>query len=189
MLAPKEIYLNNNETFAHFKNYPRIKQSAFSIPEQKGKFNFTQPSPPDIQVDHKLDAPLAKLESFLMESAQPVVFSVESSGRRESLLELLHRIDVAPYIIDSWHDLQNSDFEFAITEAPLENTFFSEQLNTWIISENALFGERIRQRRRQKEEKDQSENVIRNLTELTPGAAVVHMEHGVGATEVWKKSN
>jgi len=180
VLAPKEIYLNNNETFAHFKNYPRIKQSASSIPEQKGKFNFTQPSPPDIQVDHKLDKPLAKLESFLMESAQPVVFSVESSGRRESLLELLQRIDVAPYIIDSWHDLQNSDFEFAITEAPLENTFFSEQLNTWVISENALFGERIRQRRRQKEEKDQSENVIRNLTELTPGAAVVHMEHGVG---------
>ena len=180
VLAPKEIYLNQNETFAHFKNYPRIRQTAEAITEQKGKYNFTQPDQPNIQVDHKLDKPLAKLEAFLMESSQPIVFSVESSGRRESLLELLNRIDVTPHIIDSWQDLKLTDFEFAITEAPLEDTFFSEKINTWIISENALFGERIRQRRRQKEEKDQSENVIRNLTELTPGAAVVHMEHGVG---------
>jgi transcription-repair coupling factor (superfamily II helicase) len=180
VLAPKEIYLNDNETFAQFKNYGRIKQYTQQVPEQSGKYNFESSSLPSIQVDHKLDQPMAKLESFLMESSQPVVFSVESSGRRESLVELLQRISITPQIIDGWLDLQTADFEFAITEAPLEDTFFSEHLNTWVISENALFGERIRQRRRQKEEKDQSENVIRNLTELTPGAAVVHMEHGVG---------
>jgi len=180
VLTPKEIYLNDNETFAHFKNYRRIKQTPLVIPEQAGKYNYQQPTAPQIQVDHKLERPLAKLETFLMDSAQPVVFSVESSGRREALLELLQRIDVSPQIIDNWNDLQHADFEFAITEAPLEDTFFSDKLNSWLISENALFGQRIRQRRRQKEEKDQSENVIRNLTELTPGGAVVHMEHGVG---------
>jgi transcription-repair coupling factor (superfamily II helicase) len=180
VLAPKEIYLNDNETFANFKNYGRIKQYNEEIPEQKGRYNFVTSTLPNIQVDHKLDRPMAKLESFLMGSSQPVVFSVESSGRRESLIELLQRINISPQIIDGWVDLQHADFEIAITEAPLEDTFFSEQLNSWVISENALFGQRIRQRRRQKEEKDQSENVIRNLTELTPGAAVVHMEHGVG---------
>jgi transcription-repair coupling factor (superfamily II helicase) len=180
VLAPKEIFLNDNETFANFKNYGRIKQYNEEIPEQKGRYNFVTSTLPNIQVDHKLDRPMAKLESFLMGSSQPVVFSVESSGRRESLIELLQRINISPQIIDGWIDLQNADFEIAITEAPLEDTFFSEQLNSWVISENALFGQRIRQRRRQKEEKDQSENVIRNLTELTPGAAVVHMEHGVG---------
>ncbi|MFT7109359.1 MAG: transcription-repair coupling factor (superfamily II helicase) [Psychrobacter glaciei] len=180
VLAPKEIFLNDNETFANFKNYGRIKQYNEEIPEQKGRYNFVTSTLPNIQVDHKLDQPMAKLESFLMGSSQPVVFSVESSGRRESLIELLQRINISPQIIDGWIDLQNADFEIAITEAPLEDTFFSEQLNSWVISENALFGQRIRQRRRQKEEKDQSENVIRNLTELTPGAAVVHMEHGVG---------
>ncbi len=180
VLAPKEIYLNDNETFSYFKNYRRIKQTPQTIPEQPGKYNYQQPASPQIQVDHKLERPLAKLEAFLMGSAQPVVFSVESSGRREALLELLQRIDVNPQLIDNWHDLQHADFEFAITEAPLEDTFFSNKLNSWLISENALFGQRIRQRRRQKEEKDQSENIIRNLTELTPGGAVVHMEHGVG---------
>jgi transcription-repair coupling factor (superfamily II helicase) len=180
VLAPKEIYLNDNETFANFKNYGRIKQYNEEISEQKGNYNFVTSTLPNIQVDHKLDRPMAKLESFLMGSSQPVVFSVESSGRRESLIELLQRINISPQIIDGWVDLKHADFEIAITEAPLEDTFFSEQLNSWVISENALFGQRIRQRRRQKEEKDQSENVIRNLTELTPGAAVVHIEHGVG---------
>jgi transcription-repair coupling factor (superfamily II helicase) len=180
VLAPKEIYLNDNETFAHFKNYGRIKYQHTVLADKAGYFNFDQPELQSLQVDHKAEQPLAKLEAFLMNSSQPVAFSVESAGRRESLLELLQRIGVQPQVIDSWEDLKQADFEFAVTEAPLEDSFFSDELNAWIISENALFGERIRQRRRQKEEKDQSENVIRNLTELTPGAAVVHIDHGVG---------
>jgi len=180
VLAPKELYLNDNESFAHFKNYGRIRVHSHTLPEQVGRFNFTQPKLPNLQIDHKHEQPLAKLETFLMENASPVIFCAESAGRREALLELLQRIGVMPHIIDEWGDINDTDFEYAITTAPLENSFYNGHSNTWIISENALFGERIRQQRRQKKEKDQSENVIRNLTELTMGAAVVHIDHGVG---------
>ena len=180
VLAPKELYLNDNESFAKFKSYPRIRVHANTLEEQTGRHNFLQPILPNLQIEHKNEQPLSKLENFLMETSQPVVFCAESAGRREALLELLERIGVQPQIIDQWHDLSSTDFEYAITTAPLENSFFNDQNNSWIISENALFGERIRQQRRQKQEKDQSENVIRNLTELTPGAAVVHIDHGVG---------
>lgn len=180
VLPPNEIYLNDNQTFAQFKLLGRIKTFTAPIKEQQGHHNFELPSLPSLQVNHKHENPLSALESFLMENDEPVVFCVESAGRREALLELLERIQISPQIIDSWQDLNEHEFEFAITTAPIEDSFYSQTLNAWLISENALFGERIRQSRRQKQEKDQSENVIRNLTELTIGSAVVHIDHGVG---------
>jgi transcription-repair coupling factor (superfamily II helicase) len=180
VLPPNEIYLNDNQTFAQFKLYGRIKTFTDNIKEQAGHYNFAPPLLPSLQVNHKHDNPLEALESFLMENNEAVVFCVESAGRREALLELLERINISPQIIDSWHDLLEHEFEFAITTAPIEDSFYSQQIDAWLISENALFGERIRQTRRQKQEKDQSENIIRNLTELTVGAAVVHIDHGVG---------
>ena len=180
VLPPKELYLNDNESFSQFKPFPRIRVHSKTLEEQAGRHNFQQPLLPNLQIEHKHENPLTKLEDFLLESAYPVVFCAESAGRREALLELLERIGVTPQIIDQWQDLNDTEFEYAITTAPLENSFFNTQTDSWIISENSLFGERIRQQRRQKQEKDQSENVIRNLTELTPGAAVVHIDHGVG---------
>jgi transcription-repair coupling factor (superfamily II helicase) len=180
VLPPKDLYLNDNESFAHFKNFGRIKVHKQVLAEQTGRYNFTQPELPNLQIEHKQEQPLAKLEHFLMENASPVIFCAESAGRREALLELLQRIGVTPHIIDDWLDINDTQFDYAITTAPLEQSFYDTLNETWIISENALFGERIRQQRRQKKEKDQSENVIRNLTELTLGAAVVHIDHGVG---------
>ncbi len=180
VLAPKELYLNDNESFAQFKNFGRIKVHKQALTEQAGRYNFAQPELPNLQIEHKQEQPLAKLENFLMENASPVIFCAESAGRREALLELLQRIGVTPQIIDNWLDIHDTQFDYAITTAPLEHSFYDTQNETWIISENALFGERIKQQRRQKKEKDQSENVIRNLTELTLGAAVVHIDHGVG---------
>ena len=180
VLAPNEIYLNDNEIFAKFKQFSRIRFQEDALNEQAGRFNFSSQELDNIQVEHKSEQPLSKLEHFLMQTSDKVAFSVESSGRREALLELLERIHVSPQIIDSWGDLQQVEFDIAITTAPLEDSFFSDQTNSWIISEKSLFGERIRQSRRQKQEKDQSENIIRNLTELTLGAAVVHIDHGVG---------
>ena len=180
VLAPKELYLNDNQTFGLFKKYPRIRIHQNPVAQQAGHFNYQQPSLPNLFVDHKHNKPLEKLEQFLMENNEPVVFCAESSGRREALIELLERIGVTPQIIDNWHDLTQTDFEYAITTAPLDDSFYSDTLQSFLIGENALFGERIRQKRRQKVEKDNSENIIRNLTELTLGAAVVHIDHGVG---------
>jgi transcription-repair coupling factor (superfamily II helicase) len=48
-----------------------------------------------------------------------------------------------------------------------------------IIAEPQLFGERAPQRRRQRRARD-PDAVIRDLADLSPGAPVVHEEHGIG---------
>ncbi|WP_242445589.1 transcription-repair coupling factor [Chromatium okenii] len=49
-----------------------------------------------------------------------------------------------------------------------------------LITETQLYGERVRQERRRHERERDGDAVIRNLTELTAGAPVVHENHGVG---------
>ncbi len=49
-----------------------------------------------------------------------------------------------------------------------------------IISESQLFGEQVMQRRLRKGPRQDADYIIRNLTELSIGSPVVHIEHGVG---------
>ena len=49
-----------------------------------------------------------------------------------------------------------------------------------LITETQLYGERVRQERRRRERERDSDAIVRNLTELTEGAPVVHENHGVG---------
>lgn len=180
VLAPTHLYLNDNQVFSQFKQYGRIQTSAESITEQAGRYNFDHPALPDLQIDHKADNPLAKLESFMIDRHESIVFCVESAGRREALIELTERIGVKPQVLNDWSEVMTKLTDNAVVEAPIEESFFSELASAWLISENSLFGQRITQTRRRNKEKEQSENVIRNLTELSMGAAVVHIDHGVG---------
>ena len=49
-----------------------------------------------------------------------------------------------------------------------------------LLAEAQLFGQRIAQVRRRKKVVDQSDAIVKTLTELTLGALVVHVDHGVG---------
>ncbi|TGH77025.1 hypothetical protein, partial [Escherichia coli] len=61
-----------------------------------GQINLGYQSLPDLSVQAQQKSPLDNLRKFLESFSGPVVFSVESEGRREALLELLARIKVAP---------------------------------------------------------------------------------------------
>ncbi|PSC99207.1 hypothetical protein C7D74_31970, partial [Klebsiella pneumoniae] len=50
----------------------------------------------DLAVQAQNKAPLDNLRRFLESFTGPVIFSVESGGRREALSEMLARIKVAP---------------------------------------------------------------------------------------------
>ncbi|HCB14002.1 MAG TPA: hypothetical protein DEP36_10605, partial [Gammaproteobacteria bacterium] len=48
-----------------------------------------------------------------------------------------------------------------------------------IIAEPQLYGERVRQARRRVQSRD-PDAIIRNLSDLSLGAPIVHEEHGIG---------
>ncbi len=180
ILPPRDIYLNMDELFAALKAYPRTLIHPETLEPRAGYGNFACEAPPALPIRAQQDNPLASLEAYFLSFEGRVIFCAESAGRRETLLELLGRIGKRPREVDSWPAFLDSADSLAITVAPLEQGLVQTQPPISLIAESQLFGERIQQQRRRKQSQDNSELVVKNLTELKPGAPVVHIDHGVG---------
>jgi transcription-repair coupling factor (superfamily II helicase) len=73
--------------------------------------------------------------------------------------------------------------KFAITIASLEQGFALTKPAITVLTERELYGERVRSERDRKRRRGTArdpESIIRDLTELTLGAPIVHVDHGVG---------
>jgi transcription-repair coupling factor (superfamily II helicase) len=70
---------------------------------------------------------------------------------------------------------------FAIVVAPLEQGFALKQPALTVLTERELYGERVRtDRKRRRGAARDPDAIIRDLTELSVGAPIVHVDHGVG---------
>jgi transcription-repair coupling factor (superfamily II helicase) len=122
----------------------------------------------------------APLLRFLDNFPGRVLFSAESAGRRESVIELLRGRGLELSRIGSWQEFLAADARLAVTVAPLENGILMPEAGLAIISEQQLFGDKPRQRNRRRRAERDPESIIRQLNDLQPGSPVVHAEYGVG---------
>ena len=180
LLPPAEVFLPVEDCFARLKNWPRVVIGAEDLESGVGRERFAARTLPDLAIDAKASQPLAALEHFITDFPGRVLFTAESAGRREVLLELLARLNLRPGQVDGWAAFQASAERIAIALAPLDEGLVLDDPAVALIPENPLFGQRIMQRRRREKGRDAGENVIKNLTELREGAPVVHIDHGVG---------
>lgn len=180
LLPPRDIYLAIDELFGNLKNYCRTFVGSTPLDEKEGQINFATEATPSLPIRAQADNPLAAIQAFLMEFNGRVLFCAESAGRRETLLELLGRIRIRPAALETWNEFLTSSEKIAITVAPLDQGLLQTDPKLAVIAESQLFGERIQQQRRRKQTQDNADMVVKNLTELKIGAAVVHIDHGVG---------
>ena len=184
LLPPEKLFLRDNELFEALNRFPRIEWQSGTIEERAGSLNMPFATSPALPVDGRSDTPLTALTTFMQQHANArILFSAESAGRRESLLELFGRSGLKPRTVESWQDfLHSTDAGPAITIAPLEQGLWLQQPELVVIAESQLFGQRVMQRRRRKASSQDvsGEMIIKNLSELHTGAPVVHIDHGVG---------
>ena len=64
--------------------------------------------------------------------------------------------------------------------APLENGLWLEDPAMILLTESQLFTDHVSQTRRRGKYTDNTDFIIKSLTELHIGAPVVHIDHGVG---------
>ncbi|OOF24624.1 transcription-repair coupling factor [Salinivibrio sp. IB574] len=152
LLPPHAIWLNKDQLFSHLKDYPQLRLSSDNVTEKAGRENVDISPLPTLTVNHQAKEPLAALRQFSEQFSGHLVFSVESEGRREALLDLL------------------------------DQGFIDNTRQFALICESDMFGERAVQQRRRDKRKQSVNNdaVIRSLAELKPGQPVVHLEHGIG---------
>jgi transcription-repair coupling factor (superfamily II helicase) len=180
ILPPAELFLLQDEVFGQIKRYPRITCTPDAM-DGAGTANCGATPLPDVAMDGRAADPARRLKRFIKEFPGRVLICAESSGRREALIENLRDHKLKPVTVSGWRDFSESDYAtLAITIAPMEQGMVLPEQNLALITETALFGERVLQRRRREKPTEVDDHGYRDLSELRIGSPVVHIDHGVG---------
>lgn len=180
LLPPQELWLKKDELFSHFKQLPQTQLFVESVSDKQGRVNPDITPLPDLAVQHQNKEPMAALRQFSESFKGKIVFSVESEGRREALLELLQRIKLRPEQADNFEQALKDSGKFSFILGASEHGFVYGDEKLALICESDLLGDRVIQRRRKDRKATNSDAVIRNLAELQTGQPVVHIDHGIG---------
>ena len=190
LLPPAELYLEPQALFAAWKAFARVELHTGELPPAAGVTDFATGDPPEVAIDARSKQPLGALSSFLAAFDGRVLLAAETAGRRETLLKTLAGAGIKPKPAVGWQAFVDGSDRLAITVAPLEHGLVLEragpgqtgpdQTGLAVIAEPQLFGDQVMQRRRRRKSNRDPDAVVRNLTELNPGAPVVHEDYGVG---------
>ena len=179
LLKPSEVFLPINEVFSCFKQFARADLQHFKHEDDQA-CNFTTQAPPSLVFDIRGTEVAAKLRQFLADFNGRVLFAAETTGRRETLVEMLRDNGIKVSPVENWHDFINGSDELAITVAPIDEGLLLREPAIAVIAESQLFGQQVLQRRRRKKSQRDTDAIVKNLAELTINSPVVHEDHGVG---------
>ncbi|MDX1696954.1 MAG: transcription-repair coupling factor, partial [Thiohalobacterales bacterium] len=180
LLAPAELFIDAQTCLQQIDSYPRVTVSPFR--EVHGQEAGRAPGtrlPPDVRIRARSDRPAGALQQYLQDFDGRVLFTAESTGRRETLQEQLRGFGLPVVTVADWAEFVTADCPLAISVAPLEQGFVLTSPAIAVLPETLLYGERAQQARRRRPARDPA-SIVRNLTDLEISAPVVHEEHGVG---------
>ncbi|PPC76353.1 transcription-repair coupling factor [Pokkaliibacter plantistimulans] len=181
ILKPTEIYLPPEQLNQLLNQHPGIELSLASLPDKAGRLNAGAATPPALTIDARAERPYAALQQFVdQHNDWKLLICAESAGRREALQEHLHKAQRKASYIDGWEAFLGATAGLYLTVAPLQDGLLLASRKVALISEAQLFGLQVRQARRRQKSRDDSDQVILSLTELSLGAPIVHIDHGVG---------
>lgn len=181
ILTPKEIYLDYDDLISRISNYPRINLNENESPLPSDSLNNVDVTAPmQLLVQSQAEVPYKLLINFVQSAQGKKLLVAESTGRRETLIELLRSHKITPTYVENWSDFIKNDSKLCITVGPVAKGLSLAEHQITVITEPQIFGERVQQKRRRRQQKRDADAVINNLTELNIGSPVVHIDHGVG---------
>lgn len=180
-LPPKACFLNSIELFTCMKPFNPINIQHETLSIKSNHLNFKTSQTTKIPVDRKLDKPLTHLCTYLNNTKGRVLFMVESTGRREALLDLLKTEEIYPQTYGSWAEFLEDDSPLGLVVGPFNEGTELHDYALSIITESQLFSDQFTPQQRKKSSRVIDPNVmIRDLAEVRIGAPLVHLEFGVG---------
>jgi transcription-repair coupling factor (superfamily II helicase) len=185
VLPPAELYLTTQQLRERLNGALRVDiVSGDATPdggaaERHAVDLGTQPAPM-LPLASKGEEPGEALRRFVAAYPGRVLIAADSAGRREALIEQLAVARLRPQSYAGWREFIGDGNRFGITAAPLEQGFALTEPAITVLTERELHGERVQQVRRRKRAARDPEQVLRDLSELVPGAPIVHIDHGVG---------
>jgi transcription-repair coupling factor (superfamily II helicase) len=179
VLPPPELYLSPEQLREQLNR--RLRVEVVPSGHEHAVDPGTLPAP-EVPLNRKGEEPGTSLRHFLESYPGRVLIAADSAGRREALAETLAAAGLRPDAVDGWNGfLATTATRLAISVAPLEQGFALKQPAIAVLTERELYGERVRSdRKRRRGATRDPDAIIRDLTELSVGAPIVHVDHGVG---------
>ena len=178
VLPPGELYLSAEQLREQLNK--RLRVEVVDSGHEHAVAAGTQPAP-ELPLNRKGEEPGTSLRHFIESYPGRVLVTADSAGRREALLEQLATVGLKPLNVDGWQAFLGDASRLAITIAQLEQGFALTKPAITVLTERELFGERVRsERRRRRGAARDPDTIIRDLTELSIGSPIVHVDHGVG---------
>ena len=178
VLPPGELYLSPEQLREQLNK--RLRVEVVDSGHEHAVSAGTQPAP-ELPLNRKGEEPGTSLRHFIESYPGRVLIAADSAGRREALLEQLATVGLKPQNIDGWQAFLSDTNRLTITIAQMEQGFALTKPAITVLTERELFGERVRtERRRRRGAARDPETIIRDLTELSVGSPIVHVDHGVG---------
>ncbi|WP_237711890.1 transcription-repair coupling factor [Rhodanobacter sp. 115] len=183
VLPPTELYLSPEQLREQLNK--RLRVEVVDSSHEHAVAAGTQPAP-ELPLSRKGEEPGTSLRHFLENYPGRVLIAADSAGRREALIETLASAGLKPENVEGWPAFllplhAGEGVRFAITIASLEQGFALTKPALTVLTERELFGERVRtERRKRRGAARDPESIIRDLTELSEGSPIVHVDHGVG---------
>ncbi len=185
ILPPKALFMSVADLDARLKQYGRARLDP-SAARRRHRVDFGGRQLPDVAANHRAADAAARLRTFIANTSARVLLTAETPGRKVHLDEFLRREGIAAADAADFAAFDAFDASGvldaavpALTVAPIERGCWLEDLA--VVTETEIFGHRsattsARDRRRGID----PDAAIRSLIELTIGAPVVHIDHGVG---------
>jgi transcription-repair coupling factor (superfamily II helicase) len=180
VLSPEETFDAPEAALARLSGFATISYSSQTLSESRDNYNLPTRLPPALKIEARYEDAAAALMQFLESFDGRVLFTTDSAGRREQLHEMLSGRGLDPARINNWSEFSTGGHKVSSAIAPLENGVLLPAAGLAIISEQQLFGERVRQKSRRRRIERDPETIIRQLNDLEYGSPVVHAEYGVG---------
>ncbi len=175
---PSYLYVNVNSLVSTWNRHSRIQLDTQSAAKQH-TVRFTGNMLPDLEARSRSKDPAQRLRQFIHNVNRRVLITAESLGRKEHLIGFLHRTNLWPSEVADFDKFLLSHSDLCISVAPLDRGCWLDEFV--IISETQIFGMRHENvRHRTTSRSLDAEQVVRNLSELSLGSSVVHIDHGIG---------
>ncbi len=175
ILPPDSLYLTAQRLHERLREHPRVALG------EKTRANARRRSKmlPDLRANARLREPARALNDFIAANrSERFLFTAESAGRREVLDDFLARAGIRAEGFHALAEFQASTAPFGIVTAPLTRGLWADGLV--VVTESQILGHRPTGERVSGARAIDPDQIVRDLSELSTGAPVVHIEHGVG---------
>ncbi len=189
-LDPAALYLTGAELSAAQTSWPVHRATTFAEPDSVNGIDFGFTSAHDFAperariaagADSNVYDHAARHLQAVAASGRKAIIAAYSTGSRARIASILGEARApAPVLAESWQEALGLAAKGHVTALvlPLETGFADAGLE--IITEQDLLGDRLVRRKKRRKNADA---FLAELSALSPGDLVVHMDHGVGRYE------